>query len=99
MRFQTRKGTKVADVIWCSPQTWEHIKEEVDASVAPEICVEVMSSSNTKKEMRQKRTLYFEQGAQEVWICDEEGVLSFFTPQGEVLYSLLAPKFPAQIKK
>ena len=54
----TRKGTKVADVAWASPERVAMIWSEIECSVAPELCVEVLSSTNTQ--------LYFEQGALEV---------------------------------
>ena len=52
--IKTRKGTKVADVAWASLDVLSKIKDETEASIAPEICVEVISSSNTKKEMMEK---------------------------------------------
>ena len=36
---KTSKGTKVADLAWFSPERWEQVKDEFDASVAPEIDV------------------------------------------------------------
>jgi Uma2 family endonuclease len=35
---------------------------------APEICVEVTSPSNSRKEMREKIDAYFAAGAKEVWL-------------------------------
>ena len=46
---------------------------------APEICVEVLSPSNSEPEMNEKRALYFEAGAHEVWICDLDGKMEFHT--------------------
>ena len=60
--IKTNKGTKVADVAWVSSAIWAKIKAETEASIAPEICVEVISASNTKTEMAEKRQLYFEAG-------------------------------------
>src|SRR5438128_4453860 len=57
---RTRKGTKVADAAWASMDVINKIKDETDASIAPEVCVEVVSMSNTRKEMSEKRELYFE---------------------------------------
>mgnify|MGYP001313879954 CR=1 FL=1 len=37
---------------------------------APEICLEILSPSNSIVEMEMKRALYFEAGAREVWECD-----------------------------
>ena len=94
----TEKGTKVADVIWCSDGLWSQIKQQAESSVAPEICVEVLSSSNTAKEMAEKKALYFRQGAKEFWICDQEGNMSFFLSDGENNQSLLVPLFPKHIE-
>lgn len=68
--IQTADNVKVADVAWASDERADIILEEVSASIAPEICVEVRSDSNTNAEMEFKKKLYFEAGAQEVWICD-----------------------------
>lgn len=95
--IKTRKGTKVADVAWVSLATWEKIKTEADASIAPEICVEVISTSNSKKEMLEKRKLYFEAGAKEVWLCDEQGKMQFFNAQHALSRSLLVPEFPEKV--
>ena len=94
----TRKGTKVADVAWASPERLAIIQPEIECSIAPELCVEVLSSTNTRKEMQAKRQLYFERGALEVWICDAEGKLTFFSPAGQLARSALFPDFPNQIE-
>ena len=96
--IQTAKGTKVADVAWCSPRCWEIIKTVYDTPIAPEICVEVRSPSNSDEEMEEKRRLYFEKGAQEVWVCDEQGDLRFFSSKGELSNSNLVPSFPHHIE-
>ena len=94
---RTRKGTKVADAAWASMDVIEKIKDETDASIAPEVCVEVVSMSNTRKEMSEKRELYFEKGANEVWICNEYGEVRFFDESGEIEKSKMFPDFPKQI--
>lgn len=93
----TDKGTKVADVVWVSDQRLNIIKHEVECSIAPEICIEILSSSNTEKEMTEKKTLYFTQGALEFWLCDEQGNLRFFDSNGSLKNSMLVPKFPQKI--
>ncbi len=93
----TKKGTKVADVAWSSPERLETIKSETECSIAPEICIEVLSDSNTKAEIEGKFTLYREAGAKEVWICDEEGNITFYHDEGKWPNSLLAPHFPKKI--
>lgn len=94
----TRKGTKVADVAWASPERVATIWSEIECSVAPELCVEVLSSTNTQKEMRAKRQLYFERGALEVWLCDADGKLTFFDRTGPLEQSTLFPDFPVQLE-
>lgn len=93
----TRKGTKVADVAWASNERVDRIKHEIECSIAPEICVEVVSSSNTQREIRGKSKLYFEAGAKEVWHCAEDGTVTFYSPTGKMPHSSLAPAFPAKI--
>ncbi len=95
--IQTSAGTKVADVAWFSNERWLIVQDDYDASVAPEICVEVLSDSNTRGEMETKRKLYFEREAREVWICDKNGQMTFFDVGDEISSSRLAPEFPHQI--
>src|SRR5215213_9127762 len=95
--IRTSKGTKVADVAWASMEIIQKIKDETDASIAPEICVKVVSMSNTNREMEAKRRLYFEKGAKEVWICNEYGEVSFFNEAGELEESVWFPEFPKKI--
>lgn len=93
----TPAGVKSPDVVWMSPERREAIVEDGDpTSVAPEICVEVMSASNTDEEMAEKRRLYRDAGAEEVWIVDVEGRIRFFT-EHEIDASHLAPGVPAQL--
>lgn len=96
--IQTAKGTKVADVAWFSAERWEEVKDEFDASIAPEICVEVLSPTNAPGEMKEKKHLYFEAGAEEVWTCDGEGRIRFFTAEGERNASAMAPAFPKKVE-
>jgi Uma2 family endonuclease len=96
--IKTSKGTKVADVAWVSSGLLAKIKDEIEASIAPEICVEIISTSNTKKEMAEKRQLYFDTGAKEVWLCNENGVMSFFNAEQQLTRSVLVPEFPERIE-
>ncbi len=94
----TRKGIRVADVVWSSPTRLEKIKDETYCSIAPEICIDVLSNSNSTKEMLEKKQLYFEQGAHEFWICDGNGKMRFFNPKMELLHSELVPDFPSEVE-
>ncbi|MGI8641502.1 MAG: Uma2 family endonuclease [Pyrinomonadaceae bacterium] len=93
----TRRGTKCADVAWSSHELFEQIQGKTEAQIAPEVCVEVTSISNSAKEMKEKRELYFEQGAKEVWVCDEYGDLRFFDESGEIEQSAMFFEFPQKI--
>jgi Uma2 family endonuclease len=97
--INTSDGVKVADVVWCSDERFDQIQDEVSASIAPEICIEVKSIGNTLEEMEFKKKLYFEAQAMEVWICNEQGEITFYNEQNELTQSLLVPYFPKQIKR
>ncbi|MFT5468071.1 MAG: Uma2 family endonuclease [Verrucomicrobiales bacterium] len=93
--IDTSDGTKVADVVWFSDSFHSKHGLSTPFTEAPEICIEVLSPSNTTEEMRVKRNLYFEQGAIEFWICDQNAVLTFFDKNGQLDSSRLIPDFPA----
>ena len=95
--IKTKRGTKVADVAWASADRVKLIKHETECSIAPEIYVEVPSSSNTDDEMEAKRMLYFASGAVEVWLC-KDGSMSFYNRDGKMGNSMLVPKFPLRIE-
>ena len=92
---QTSDNVKVPDVAWASEDLHHRLGEEITFTTAPEICVEVLSPTNTLREMLEKQSLYFEAGAQEVWLCDEQGRLRFLSPAGPLETSALCPQFPA----
>ena len=94
---QTTKNVKVPDVAWFTPKHWEVARREKACSTAPEICVEVASESNTDAEFNEKRALYFEAGAQEVWFCDLMGNISFFDSAGPRERSAMCPEFPTEV--
>ena len=65
-------------------------------TLAPEICVEGMSGANDWDEMMEKRALYREAGAEEVWVVAEEGEVHFFTEEASSASDLL-PGFPSRL--
>jgi Uma2 family endonuclease len=95
---KTSKGTKVADIAWASKQRFNLIQDETECSIAPELCIEVVSSSNTAGEMDEKRLLYIESGAIEFWICNERGEMAFFDATGVLTRSALIPTFPSHVE-
>lgn len=81
---QTPEGVKVADVAWLSDEFIEKHGFKTPYTVAPEICVEVISPSNSNAEMQEKITLYLEQGAIEVWLCDQQGEITYYSRTGKL---------------
>ncbi len=94
---RTAKGVKVPDVAWYDAARWAQVKDAYDAPIAPNVCVEVLSPTNHPAEIEEKRRLYFEAGAMEVWTCEESGRLRFFDRDAERARSALIPGFPTRI--
>ncbi|MCL4177656.1 MAG: Uma2 family endonuclease [Verrucomicrobia bacterium] len=93
----TTEGTIVADDVWASPERFRIIADEISCSIAPEICVDVWSPSNTPEEIAQKCRLYLDKGALEFWYCDEQGRMSFFSQSGALPKSRFCPGFPDNV--
>jgi Uma2 family endonuclease len=98
--ISTADGVKAADVAWASPECMRALGARVCFPNSPEICVEVLSPSNTEAEIKEKLALYFNAGAKEVWTCSNSGALSFHSPEAAKCMdrSRLCPEFPEQIK-
>lgn len=97
--ISTPDGVKVADAAWISREKLAKIGRHVCLLEAPEICVEILSPSNTRRELAEKKALYFAAGAEEVWFCDEAGRMTFYVgalSTGEPA-SRLCPSFPAVV--
>ncbi len=82
--IQTPEGVKVADVAWASDEFITKYNGETPYKAAPEICVEIVSSSNSKDEMNEKIELYLNQGAKEVWLCNQKGEISYYSLRGKI---------------
>ena len=96
---ETSRGVKLPDVAWISEERWAQIPEDAEASpIAPEICVEVLSKSNTAAEIDEKRRLYFDTGAVEVWTCGVDGEMRFYNSSDELTASRLVPDFPKHVE-
>src|SRR4051812_31791910 len=76
--LSTADGVKGIDVAWASHAKWREVGNRSCFLRAPEICVEVISPSNSEEEIQEKMALYFEAGAKEVWVCGIFGAMSFF---------------------
>ena len=79
---QTSAGVKVPDVAWCSYRFFEAQGTQTPFPVAPEICVEVVSPSNSEAELRSNTEHYLALGAIEVWLVSEGGAVEVHTTTG-----------------
>ena len=98
--ISTRDGVRAADVAWISKKRLAAIGENICLTRAPEICVEVLSPDNTRREMQEKKALYFAADAIEVWFCDRQGRMKFFVDaesEGET-ESRVCPSFRSRVK-
>ena len=96
--ISTAAGIKAADVAWLGPERQENIHQLTLFTRAPEICIEIFSPSNSIAEIAEKRLLYFDAGATEVWICNLDGSMSFFSGvENRLPASLFCPAFPDRI--
>ena len=89
--IQTYEGVKVVDVAWASDEFIETFSYKTPYPKAPEICVEIVSPSNSKAEIADKVNLYLAKGANEVWIVHDNGKIDTFTHTGEIKESSIAP--------
>ena len=64
----TAMGLFAPDVAWASDRFTATHRGESPLMHAPELCIEVVSPSNSRQEMREKIEAYLATGAQEVWI-------------------------------
>ena len=98
--ISTADGVKASDVAWASPERMRQSGEQLCFVRAPDICVEVLSPSNTEAEVQEKMALYFDAGAKEVWLCAEGGAMSFFSSGAtrSMRASKMCPQFPKRVE-
>jgi Uma2 family endonuclease len=98
--ISTADGVRAADVAWASPASMQALGRQSCFAQAPEICVEVVSPGNSVPEIEEKTALYFDAGAQEVWICSKSGAISFYkaTDAPPVRNSQICPRFPKRVE-
>ena len=81
--IKTPEGVKVADVAWASDEFMSKYVDKTPYNIAPEICVEIISPSSSQAEMNEKIKLYLNQGAKEVWLCNQKGEISYYSYAGK----------------
>ena len=99
----TSQGLRTVDVGWMASEREAEVERRFGLDVfpfpiAPDVCVEVISPSNTAEEMIGTRALYFERGAREVWVVEEAGQVLFYDANGKRAASALMPSFPGRLK-
>jgi Uma2 family endonuclease len=82
--IKTPEGVKVADVAWASDDFISKHGDKTPYNFAPEICVEIISPSNSQAEMNEKIELYLNQGAKEVWLCNQKGEIFYYSHAGKI---------------
>ncbi len=87
--IQTSDGVKVADVAWLSKGFVLEFGFITPYPKAPELCVEIVSPSNSKVEIQQKVDLYLAKGASEVWVVYDLNDIHVFTHMGYIKKSKL----------
>ncbi len=90
--IQTADGVKVADVVWASDEFIQQHGFKTPYQKAPELCVEIVSPSNSKAEIEEKVNLYLAKGALEVWVVSEAARIEFYSHTGLVKKSSLVGK-------
>jgi Uma2 family endonuclease len=86
---ETDIGVRLPDVAWSSSDFMRRYGTMSPLPRAPELCVEVLSPSNTEPEMQQKTAAYLAAGAIEVWLVAEDGTVQMLDASGPVTASSL----------
>jgi hypothetical protein len=93
----TSDGVKVTDAAWISAGYAAELEGQHPAlGTGTRDLRRGTLPSNTAEEMAEKCALYFEAGAQEVWLCGLDGKIAFYTPEPSA-QSAIFSEFPSQI--
>ena len=87
--IQTSDGVKVADVAWLSEVFVNEFSFMTPYPKAPELCIEIVSPSNSKIEIQDKVDLYLAKGAIEVWVAYDLYNIQIFSCMGCIEQSKL----------
>jgi Uma2 family endonuclease len=82
-------GVKRPDAVWMPESRWDEHGREDPFPFVPDICVEVLSPTNTSAEIDMKVAAYLRGGAREVVVVGLSGAVRFFGSEGERSKSLL----------
>ncbi|MGH8679960.1 MAG: Uma2 family endonuclease [Burkholderiales bacterium] len=79
----TDRGVRAPDVVWMATERWNECKGQSPLLRVPDICVEVLSPSNTREEIAMKVGAYLRGGAREVIVVGLTGEVEFFGTEGK----------------
>ena len=79
----TDRGVRAPDVVWMTSERWAECKGQSPLQRVPEVCVEVLSPSNTREEIAMKAGAYLRGGAREVIVVGLKGEVECFGPEGK----------------
>lgn len=91
---ETEIGVRVPDVVWASPEFMQRHGTESTLQAGPDLCIEVLSPTNTPAEIGEKVAAYLAAGAREVWVVSDDGVPEMHTSGGRVAASGLGFAMP-----
>ena len=87
----TLAGLLVPDVAWASAEFMAAHRNETPFEEAPEVCIEVTSPSNSRRELTEKVDALLAAGALEVWIVYSRSQrIEVFGPAGLLVRSRFA---------
>jgi Uma2 family endonuclease len=94
-------GVKVPDVAWATDAFLDQHGDVTPYPRAPELCVGIVSPSNSDEEMQEKMRTYLAAGAREVWLITEAGCIRYYDVDGERSVSnfLVQLSLPARATK
>jgi Uma2 family endonuclease len=92
----TAAGVLVTDVAWADDEFMRAHGFETPYTRALQICVEIVSPSNSRKELREKTAAYLAAGAREVWLVYPKSKrFEFYGEQG----SLSSSAYPVDLAR
>ena len=91
---ETDIGVRVPDIVWGSPEFMQRHGSETEFRAIPDLCVEVLSPTNTRAEIAEKVAAYLAAGSREVWVVADDGVPEIHTIDGRVGSSALKFDLP-----
>ncbi len=77
-------GIRSPDVAWMADAAaWQRLSREDPMPVVPDLCIEVVSPGNRRKDLNEKVAAYLAGGAKEVVLIEMDGRIRYFHSDGE----------------